>query len=190
MLSLLVNTGFQVLFHSPPGVLFTFPSRYYALSVAYLYLALGGGPPCFPPDFSCPVVLWYQLAFFRFHLLDFHILWLSFPTHSISFRLLIADPQPQIVNYLVWALSISLAATLKIDLSFSSSGYLDVSLPRVPSYKSMYSTCGNGSSLPLSSLIRISAALCVFAAPRSFSQLVTSFVGFRRQGIRPVLFVA
>ena len=29
----LVNTGFQVLFHSPPGVLFTFPSQYYALSV-------------------------------------------------------------------------------------------------------------------------------------------------------------
>ena len=25
----LVNTGFQVLFHSPPGVLFTFPSQYY-----------------------------------------------------------------------------------------------------------------------------------------------------------------
>ena len=32
-LRLLVNTGFQVLFHSPPGVLFTFPSRYYSLSV-------------------------------------------------------------------------------------------------------------------------------------------------------------
>ena len=30
----LVNTGFQVLFHSPPGVLFTFPSQYSALSVA------------------------------------------------------------------------------------------------------------------------------------------------------------
>ena len=28
-----VSTGFQVLFHSPPGVLFTFPSRYYSLSV-------------------------------------------------------------------------------------------------------------------------------------------------------------
>ena len=28
-----VNTGFQVLFHSPPGVLFTFPSRYCTLSV-------------------------------------------------------------------------------------------------------------------------------------------------------------
>ena len=29
----LVNIWFQVLFHSPPGVLFTFPSQYYALSV-------------------------------------------------------------------------------------------------------------------------------------------------------------
>ena len=36
VLSLLVSTGFQVLFHSPPGVLFTFPSRYYALSVTLL----------------------------------------------------------------------------------------------------------------------------------------------------------
>ena len=28
VLYLLVNIGFQILFHSPPGVLFTFPSRY------------------------------------------------------------------------------------------------------------------------------------------------------------------
>ena len=28
-----VDTGFQVLFHSPPGVLFTFPSQYSPLSV-------------------------------------------------------------------------------------------------------------------------------------------------------------
>ncbi len=27
-LCLLVNIGFQILFHSPPGVLFAFPSRY------------------------------------------------------------------------------------------------------------------------------------------------------------------
>ena len=33
VLSVLVGTGFQVLFHSPPGVLFTFPSQYYSLSV-------------------------------------------------------------------------------------------------------------------------------------------------------------
>ena len=36
----LVGTGFQVLFHSPPGVLFTFPSQYSALSVT------GGVQPC------------------------------------------------------------------------------------------------------------------------------------------------
>ena len=57
----LVNTGFQVLFHSPPGVLFTFPSQYYALSVTKEYLALGGGPPDFPQGFSCLVVLWIPL---------------------------------------------------------------------------------------------------------------------------------
>ena len=58
----LVNTGFQVLFHSPPGVLFTFPSQYYALSVTKEYLALGGGPPDFPQGFSCLVVLWIPSA--------------------------------------------------------------------------------------------------------------------------------
>ena len=30
VLPLLVSIGFQVLFHSPSGVLFTFPSRYYS----------------------------------------------------------------------------------------------------------------------------------------------------------------
>src|SRR6202030_2908340 len=57
MLRLLVSTRFQVLFHSAPAVLFTFPSRYYSLSVAREYLALGGGPPGFPRGFSCPAVL-------------------------------------------------------------------------------------------------------------------------------------
>lgn len=47
----LVNTGFQVLFHSPPGVLFTFPSQYYALSVTKEYLALGGWSPRLPTRF-------------------------------------------------------------------------------------------------------------------------------------------
>ena len=72
--SLLVNTGFQVLFHSPPGVLFTFPSRYYALSVTISSLALGGGPPGFPPDSSCPAVLWYRLRSSRFRLRGFYTL--------------------------------------------------------------------------------------------------------------------
>ena len=41
--------------------------------------------------------------------------------------------EPRDARITVWALSISLAATLEIDkFSFSSSGYLDVSVPRVP----------------------------------------------------------
>ena len=79
MVPQLVNTGFQVLFHSPPGVLFTFPSQYYALSVTKEYLALGGGPPEFPQGFSCLVVLWIPLALFRFRIRGFHSLWLAFP---------------------------------------------------------------------------------------------------------------
>ena len=57
----LVHTGFQVLFHSPPGVLFTFPSQYFPLSVTKEYLALEGGPSYFPQGFSCLVVLWILL---------------------------------------------------------------------------------------------------------------------------------
>ena len=41
--------------------------------------------------------------------------------------------EPRNARISVWALSISLAATLEIDVSFSSSGYLDVSVHRVPS---------------------------------------------------------
>ena len=38
---------------------------------------------------------------------------------------------PNILLYSVWPLSLSLAATQKIDVSFSSSSYLDVSVQRV-----------------------------------------------------------
>ena len=41
-------------------------------------------------------------------------------------------PLPRNARIPVWALPISLAATFGIDVSFSSSGYLDVSVHRVP----------------------------------------------------------
>ena len=75
----LVNTGFQVLFHSPPGVLFTFPSQYYALSVTKEYLALRGGPRSFHQGFSCLDVLWIPPCQLVFRLRGFHPLWLAFP---------------------------------------------------------------------------------------------------------------
>ena len=75
----LVNTGFQVLFHSPPGVLFTFPSQYYALSVTKEYLALRSGLRLFRQGFSCLVLLWIPPCDFKFRLRGFHPLWLAFP---------------------------------------------------------------------------------------------------------------
>ena len=47
----LVNTGFQVLFHSPPGVLFTFPSRYCSSIGHQVVFRLGGWSPQLPTGF-------------------------------------------------------------------------------------------------------------------------------------------
>ena len=57
--------------------------------------------------------------------------WLS-QNHSPSSHESIMRSEPQSARTLVCPLSISLAATLEIDVSFSSSGYLDVSVHRVP----------------------------------------------------------
>ena len=81
-LRLLVDIRFQVLFHSPPGVLFTFPSRYYALSVAIQCLGLEGGPPGFPQESSCLVVLWILLIPLAFNLRGFYTVLPTFPGSS------------------------------------------------------------------------------------------------------------
>ena len=57
--------------------------------------------------------------------------WLS-QNHSARFYGSLMRSEPRDARIPVWALSISLAATLEIDVSFSSSGYLDVSVRRVP----------------------------------------------------------
>ena len=51
VLPLLVNTGFQVLFHSPPGVLFTFPSRYCSTIGHQVVFSLMGWSPLFHTRF-------------------------------------------------------------------------------------------------------------------------------------------
>ena len=58
--------------------------------------------------------------------------WLS-QNHSPSSHESIMRSEPRNARIPVWALSISLAATLEIEFSFFSSGYLDVSVHRVPS---------------------------------------------------------
>ena len=128
----LVNTGFQVLFHSPPGVLFTFPSQYYALSVTKEYLALRGGPRVFSQGSTCLDLLWIPPCQSTFHLRGFHPLWPAFPGRSVKSFGSIMRSEPRSARTPVWALPLSLAATNRIDVSFSSSPYLDVSVQEVP----------------------------------------------------------
>ena len=54
VLYLLVNIGFQVLFHSPPGVLFTFPSRYYFTIGHQVVFSLTGWSPLIHTRFHVP----------------------------------------------------------------------------------------------------------------------------------------
>jgi hypothetical protein len=57
LLRVLVRTQFQVLFHSPHGVLLNFPSRYLFSIDRKIYLALGRGRPGFSQGFTCPDLL-------------------------------------------------------------------------------------------------------------------------------------
>ena len=60
--------------------------------------------------------------------------WLS-QNHSASVTESIMRSEPRNARIPVWAPPVSLAATPGIDVSFSSSGYLDVSVHRVPLHK-------------------------------------------------------
>ena len=74
--------------------------------------------------------------------------------------------------------------------TFFSSGYLDVSVPRVP-FAYTIDSCMDTAALPaVSFLIRRSTGQSLFAAHRSLSQLVTSFFGAWCQGIHPMPLLA
>ncbi len=73
----------------------------------------------------CLVILTFAYGIFT--LFDW-----SFQGHSASLDKSILQSEPRSARTSVWALSVSLAATSKITVVFSSSGYLDVSVHRVP----------------------------------------------------------
>ena len=55
-------------------------------------------------------------------------------SHSVqlTFQVHVTVRTPEVLLLLVWPLPLSLATTRRISFDFSSSGYLDVSVPRVP----------------------------------------------------------
>ena len=61
----------------------------------------------------------------------FTLIGVSFQTSSTMNHTSLLMVRNPVSKLTVWPLSHSLAATRKIDFSFSSSGYLDVSVPRV-----------------------------------------------------------
>ena len=112
VLSLLVSIRFQILFHSPHGVLFTFPSRYYTLSVTRSYLALGDGPPIFTPNFTCSGLLWILTAETSFRLRGYYPMLRDFPVNfNYEFFCVMSVRTPQVLPPVVWAHSRSLTTT-------------------------------------------------------------------------------
>ena len=97
---------------------------------------------------------------------------------------------PKVLLPSVWPLPVSLAATSGISFDFSSSAYLDVSVQRVFLHITILFIIWCCSIATAGSPIRTSADLWIFAPPRSFSQLVTSFFGSWCQGILRMLFFA
>jgi hypothetical protein len=187
----LVCTRVQVLFHSPSGVLFTFPSRYSPLSVTDSYLALEDGPPRFNRDFSCPGLLGYQshptAARFAYGTLTLYGRPFQAPSATrCTWSGLRPAPAPQPRQGLtptgLGSSPFARRYSGNLVFDFSSSGYLDVSVPRVGSRPK----AGDGNRFPPGCPIRISPDQCSLAAPRSFSQLATSFFADLCLGIHRV----
>ena len=166
-----------------------------------------GGPRGFRPGFPCPAVLRYLIRKSEcFHLQDCYLLWCDFPFTSANARICNFPTRRQTdqdepynphatttaVYHVaqVWALPLSLATTQGVEVSFLSSGYLDVSVRRL-------------TPRTLCIQVRIPAHYHWWVSPfgdpgvkgRSaphpgLSQPPTSFFGSWRQGIHRVPFVS
>src|SRR3954462_1548326 len=106
------------------GCFSPFPHGTGSLSVTEEYLGLEGGPPIFGQDFTCPALLEDRTGFTRTGLSP------ALARLSRRFRLSRCAP---------WPGPRSLATTDGVSVDVLSSGYLDVSVPRVRLKPPMYS---------------------------------------------------
>ena len=112
----------------------------------------------------------------------------SFQYRSARLGLALCGPNPHGARAMVWALPRSLAATYGIILIFSSSGYLDVSVHRVPSVYLLiqYTVTGIASRVSPFRYLRIPACLRLPVAFRSLSRL-SSALSAKASTLRPFL---
>jgi len=139
-LPLIVNIGFQVLFHSPPGVLFTFPSRYSCTIGHQGVFRLSGWSRQIHTEFQGFRPTWEPFKRDNtLHLHDYHALRSAIPDGSTS-MLFYHSPatrqhdqeQPHNTPHAtpagshtckVWPPPLSLATTHGITIVFFSYGY-------------------------------------------------------------------
>ena len=103
----------------------------------------------------------------------------SRPSHAVLLASSDRDvcPQPRRINPPVWPPPRSLATTSGISVDVFSCPYLDVSVQGVPHVRLFYSTHADAVLPHRVSPFGNLRIKCVCAAPRSLSQLVTSFFG-------------
>ena len=183
-------------------MLFTFPSRYWFAIGHGRVFSLGGWSPQIHTGFHVSGITRASpnAGTRGIRLRGCHPLRPAFPGRSASLVLCncargflargIGDPStPRAATPRSCALHgfrldpLSLAATDGISVDFLSSGYLDVSVPRVAAAALMRSARGAHALPWAGSPIRRSAGQRPFAPRRGLSQLATSFVGFPCQGI-------
>ena len=142
---------------------------------------MGDGPPGFRRNFTCSAVL-------RIHSRGNEVSTTGLLPSSTGLSMPLRLPRSFVTPYRVsynpkrqasWfgLSSVSLAATQEIAFAFFSSGYLDVSVPRVCLPYPMYS---GKDTVPLRTVgfpIRKSPDQSLLTAPRSISVLVPSFIG-------------
>ena len=167
-----------------------------------------GGPPSFPRDSTCPVVLGYlaqgDAPPFAYRAVTSY----GGPFQVASARRAFSPlpgrpttrpgtaPQPPESNGRgldtprVWAPPLSLATTRGISVDVFSSGYLDVSVPPGCPRPAMGSPADTAALPAVGCPIRISPDRRLLAATRGLSQLAASFIGSRRQGIHHAPLVA
>ena len=125
VLYLLVNIGFQVLFHSPPGVLFTVPSRYLFSIGHQVVFSLTEWSPLFHTRFPVSrttldlslLLLVFIYRTFTFFGLPSLVILLTLILDLLIIR------TPVVLLHLVWAPPGSLATTSGIVFTFFSYGY-------------------------------------------------------------------
>ncbi len=92
----LLAHGFRFYFTRHLAFFSPFPHGTSALSVTEEYLALEGGPPSFPQDFTCPAVLGIPLGVVDVYLPGFHRLRRAIPCRfSLVSYSHVAVPQPR-----------------------------------------------------------------------------------------------